>query len=216
MARAIWKGSIRFGLVEIPVGLVPAEQPRELELTMLDRRDLSPVGYARYDEATEEEVPWSEIVCGYEYEDGEYEVLGDEDLRRAAPERTQAVDILQLVERAEIDPILYNKPNDLEPTRRNSKGYEPCDPERFADEYPDAVLARVEAMVRSGETHVLTAPDGQAEEAPSGREVIDLMPLLEKSLQRKGGVAARRSTSARSTGAKNKAGAKKAARRRSA
>ena len=62
MAREIWKGSLSFGLVEIPVALVAAESRRELKLSYLDRRDFAPVGYSRYNKTTEEEVPWAEIV----------------------------------------------------------------------------------------------------------------------------------------------------------
>src|SRR5687767_10399146 len=81
----IWKGSIAFGLVEIPVALVSAERPGGISLSQLDRRDFSPVGYRRYNKVSDEEVPWSEIVRGYEYAKGEYVVLGKEDLARANP-----------------------------------------------------------------------------------------------------------------------------------
>ncbi|HEX8431819.1 MAG TPA: Ku protein, partial [Longimicrobium sp.] len=69
MSRAIWKGSISFGLVNIPVGLFSAEKANDLSLRQLDRRDLSPIGYRRYNKSTEKEVPNDEIVKGYEYED---------------------------------------------------------------------------------------------------------------------------------------------------
>ena len=81
----IWKGSITFGLVDIPVALVSAENSSGLSLSYLDRRDFSPVGYRRYNKSNDKDVPWSEIVHGYEYAKGEYVVLGKSDLKRANP-----------------------------------------------------------------------------------------------------------------------------------
>src|SRR5687768_15528047 len=71
MPRVIWKGAISFGLVNIPIGLYPAAKGSGLSFTMLDRRDMSPVGYKRINKSSGAEVPWDEIVKGYEYEDGE-------------------------------------------------------------------------------------------------------------------------------------------------
>ncbi len=123
MARDIWKGSISFGLVEIPVSLVAAENSKEIKLSYLDRRDFSPIGYERYNKSTEEEVPWSEIVHGYEYEKGEYVVLTKEDLKRANPELTQTINILHFVDSSEIEPIYFDRPYYLEPVKPKSKGY---------------------------------------------------------------------------------------------
>lgn len=121
--RDIWKGSITFGLVEIPVALVSAEKPGGFSLTYLDRRDFSPVGYRRYNKSTEEDVPWSEIVRGYEYAKGEYVVLGKNDLQRANPALTQTISIEQFVEASEIELIYFEKPYYLEPLKANSKSY---------------------------------------------------------------------------------------------
>jgi DNA end-binding protein Ku len=123
MARAIWQGSLSFGLVEIPVALLSAEKPHGLKLSMLDRRDLSPVGYLRYNKTTEEEVPWADIVRAYQHQKGQYVVLADEDLARANPELTRTVDIVRFVARASIEPIFYDKPYYLGPLKKNSKGY---------------------------------------------------------------------------------------------
>lgn len=123
MAQAVWKGSIRFGLVNIPVGVYPAEQSDELSFTLLDRRDLSPVGYQRVNKSSGEEVPWDEIVKGYEHEEGEYVVLGDEDFKQANPEATQTVDIVTFVELAEIDPVYFERPYYLTPLKTGEKGY---------------------------------------------------------------------------------------------
>jgi DNA end-binding protein Ku len=123
MPHAIWKGSIRFGLVNIPVGLYSAEDSDELSFTLLDRRDLSPVGYQRINKSTGEEVPWDEIVKGYEYEEDEYVVLGEEDFKRANPEATQTVDIVAFVDAADIDPMYFDRPYYLAPTKGGDKGY---------------------------------------------------------------------------------------------
>src|SRR5206468_4272429 len=72
MPRELWKGAIQFGLVHIPVSLFPAEQRDELSFSMLDRRDLQPVGYKRFNKTTGEEVPYEQIVKGYEYDEGQY------------------------------------------------------------------------------------------------------------------------------------------------
>ena len=83
MPRVLWKGAISFGLVHIPVGLYSAEKRNNFDLTMLDRRDMKPVGFKRYNKETGEDVPWDQIVKGYEYEKDRYVVLTDEDFRRA-------------------------------------------------------------------------------------------------------------------------------------
>ena len=83
MARPIWKGTISFGLVNVPVELYPAEQSHQLSFSMLDKRDFCPVGYKRYNKNTGKEVTWNDIVKGYEYEKDQYVVLSDEDFRRA-------------------------------------------------------------------------------------------------------------------------------------
>lgn len=123
MARAIWQGSISFGLVEIPVGLFPADRSQDLGLTMLDKRDFSPIGYRRYNKSTQEEVAWGDIVRGYEYSKGEYAVVTDVELKRANPALTQTVQILQFVGQDEIDPIFYEKPYYLAPLSKKSRGY---------------------------------------------------------------------------------------------
>jgi len=123
MARTFWRGTLSFGLVEIPVALRPAVEADELSFTLLDRKDFSPVGYRRYNKKTGREVPWDQIVRGYEYEPDEYVVLTDEELKNAHPEQTQTVEILEFVEESEVDPMLFETPYYLEPQKRNSKGY---------------------------------------------------------------------------------------------
>jgi hypothetical protein len=92
MARGLWKGAISFGLVNVPVELHSAKKrSTELDVTMLDKRDLAPVGYRRVNKSTGKEVPWADVVKGYEYEDDKYVVLSDEDFRRANGDPHQAV-----------------------------------------------------------------------------------------------------------------------------
>ncbi len=125
MARAIWKGSISFGLVNIPVALFSAEnRSEELSFHMLDQRDMSPVGYKRINKRTGDDVPWDEIVKGYEYEDGSYVVVTDEDFIRANVEATRTVEIVDFVEGKQIDPAYYEKPYYLAPANKAAnKGY---------------------------------------------------------------------------------------------
>ena len=121
--RAIWKGSISFGLVNIPIALHPATRKEELKFRLLRAKDLSPVNYKRVAEKDGKEVPWDQIVKGYEYEKGKYVVLQDEDFQRVDIEATQTVDIQDFVELDEIDPIFFYKPYYLEPQKGGDKAY---------------------------------------------------------------------------------------------
>jgi DNA end-binding protein Ku len=121
--RAIWKGHISFGLVSIPVSLFPAEQRADLQLHMLDSRNFSRVRYERVNAETGEEVPWDATVKGYEYEKGHYVVIGKDELEAAAPEATKAVEIEAFVDLEDIDPLYFDKPYYLEPTKQGRKGY---------------------------------------------------------------------------------------------
>lgn len=123
MARALWKGAITFGLVYIPVELYPAEKRDTLDLTMLDRRDMKPVGYQRINKESGKVVPWEEIVKGYEYKKDQYVVLSDEDFRRANVEATQTVDIMSFVDADEISILHYDSPYYLVPEKRGAKTY---------------------------------------------------------------------------------------------
>ncbi len=123
MSRSIWKGSISFGLVNIPIALYPATRREELKFRLLRKTDLSPVNYKRVAEKDGKEVPWDQIVKGYEYEKGKYVVLQDEDFQRVDIEATQTVDIQDFVELDEIDPIFFYKPYYLEPQKGGDKAY---------------------------------------------------------------------------------------------
>jgi DNA end-binding protein Ku len=124
MARGLWKGAISFGLVNVPVELHSAKRrAADLDMTMLDKRDLSPVGYKRVNKATGKEVPWGEVVKGYEYKDERYVVMSDEDFRRANPEAAKTVDILAFVDLADIAPRHFDTPYYLKPEKRGEKAY---------------------------------------------------------------------------------------------
>jgi DNA end-binding protein Ku len=259
MPRSLWKGAISFGLVNVSVELHLARgKSSELDLTMLDRRDLSPVGFRRVNKASGEEVPWAEVVKGYEYEDGKYVVLGEEDFRRANPEASRTVDIVAFVELAEVAPIYFETPYYLAPGKRGEKAYAllrdtlrksgkagiatvvirtkqylaalfPLDdvlvlntlryhdelkkpsslevpgakvsakeldmamrlvedmagkwqPGAFKDTYREDLLKRVEAKIKAGQTEDIPEPE---KERPGKGEVIDLMSLLKKSIEKK-------------------------------
>src|SRR5881396_2492942 len=121
--RAIWKGSISFGLVNIPIALFPATRTEELKFRLLRAKDLSPVNYKRVAAVDGKEVPWEEIVKGYEYEKGKFVVLKDEDFQRADIEATQSVEIMEFVPLKEIDPIFFDRPYYLEPQKSGAKAY---------------------------------------------------------------------------------------------
>src|SRR5437016_5100419 len=121
--RAIWKGSISFGLVNIPIALYPATRKEELKFRLLRKSDLSPVNYKRVAEKDGKEVPWDQIVKGYEYEKGKCVVLKEEDFERVDLEATQTVDIQDFVHVDEIDPMFFYKPYYLEPQKGGDKAY---------------------------------------------------------------------------------------------
>jgi DNA end-binding protein Ku len=266
MARAFWKGSLSFGLVEIPVTLRPALETKELSFTLLNRKDFAPVGYKRYDKSTGREVPYSEIVRGYEYRPDEYVVLTDDELRRANAKATQTVEIVEFVDANEIDPLFFDTPYYVEPQKKGSKAYSllrdaleksgrvgiarvvlrtrqhvaallvrgkalvlnvlryshelrpvadldvpaksgaksgasprevqmaqqliegmtaKWDPAEFKDEYRDDVMALVRKKVRLNQTHTILEPEPGEESPAPRRDVVDLMPLLKESLERR-------------------------------
>ena len=123
MGRSLWKGAISFGLVHIPVEMHPAVGEKSLDLTMLDRRDFSPVGFKRYNKSNHKDVSWDDIVKGYEYTSGEYVVLSEEDLRRANPEATGTIDILAFVDAEQVPLLYYEQPYYLAPGKGGDKVY---------------------------------------------------------------------------------------------
>lgn len=121
--RSIWKGSISFGLVNIPIALFTATRKEELKFHLLRKSDLSPVNYKRVAAADQKEVPWEEIVKGYEYEKGKFVVLREEDFSRVDLEATQTVDIIDFVEAEKVSPIYFHKPYYMEPQKGGDHAY---------------------------------------------------------------------------------------------
>ncbi len=122
--RPIWTGSISFGLVNIPVRMYSAANPREgIDLDMLHKEDHAPIRYARICRKDGEEIPWNDIVKGYEYRDGDYVVLTKKDLEDLDIKKSKTVDILQFVEEATIDIRYFEKPYYLEAVKGGEKAY---------------------------------------------------------------------------------------------
>lgn len=121
--RSIWKGTISFGLVYIPVSLVSAEKKTEIRFNLLDSKDSSRIRYERVNEETGEEVPWDRIVKGYEYSDGSYVILKDEDFAKVQAEGTKAISIESFVEGSEINPMALETPYYLVPDKGADKPY---------------------------------------------------------------------------------------------
>ncbi len=123
MARPIWSGTLSFGLLNIPVQLMSGEKRTDLSFRMLDARDKSPIRYERINAETGEEVPWKDVVKAYEYDKGNYVVLEKEDIRSAAPESHDAVEVETFVDAAAIGPQYFEKPYVLVPAKKAEKGY---------------------------------------------------------------------------------------------
>ncbi len=121
--RALWKGTVGFGLVQIPVSLVTAEKTTELAFHQLDERDMSPIGYERINKNTGKKVDWGHVVKGYEVTKGEFVVVTDEDLKHANVAATQSIEIEDFVDASEIPPAYYERPYYLLPAKQGQKAY---------------------------------------------------------------------------------------------
>ena len=121
--RPIWSGTVSFGLVNIPVKLVSAVQSESLDFDMLSKKDMGKIRYARIDTKTDKEVPWNEVVKGFQYAKGKYVIVDNEDFEKASPEKSKAIDIVQFVKQEEIDPLFYEKPYYIIPGKGGEKSY---------------------------------------------------------------------------------------------
>lgn len=121
--RPIWNGNLSFGLLNVPVQIYSAEKSTDLHFRMLDNRNKSPIRYERVNKETGEEVPWKDIVKAFEYSKGNYVVIDEKELRAAAPEATETIDIEAFVPRADINPMYFDKPYYLVPGKKAEKGY---------------------------------------------------------------------------------------------
>jgi len=120
--RSIWSGTIGFGLVNIPVKLFSAVQQSDLDLDMLDKKDHSNIRFKRVNEKTGKEVAWENIVRAYNYE-GQYVELSDEDFKKASPEKTKMIEIVQFAKEDEVDSMFYETPYYIEPQKAGVKAY---------------------------------------------------------------------------------------------
>jgi DNA end-binding protein Ku len=276
--RAIWKGSISFGLVNIPIALYPATRKEDLKFRLLRAKDHNPVNYKRVAEKDGKEVPWDEIVKGYEYEKGKFVVLNEKDFQRVDLEATQTVDIQDFVDLDEIDPMYFYKPYYLEPQKGGDKAYtllrealadgkkvgiakvviktrqylagvkalkhalvlelmhfaeelsdaeklnvpkttevgkrekemaealvksmsSKWDPEKYKDDYKDALMDVIEEKVEAGGKEIEEKPK---EKRPSTK-VIDLVAVLQESLKAQSGGGGKKKTAAKKAKQQKKA-----------
>jgi len=123
MARPIWTGTLSFGLLNVPVALMSGERKVDLHFRMLDSRDRKPIRFERVNADTGEEVPWKDIIKAYEYDKGNYVVVEQEDIRAAAPESHETVEVETFVDRDSIDVRFFEKPYVLVPGKKAEKGY---------------------------------------------------------------------------------------------
>jgi DNA end-binding protein Ku len=123
MAASIWKGSISFGLLNIPVILRKAEEGHDLSFNLLDEKDLSLIKYKKINGKSGHEVPFQRIVKGYKHESGHYVIMNKEDFMAANPKATQTIDIQDFVSKDDIDLMYFERPYYLVPQKNGIKGY---------------------------------------------------------------------------------------------
>ncbi len=121
--RSIWKGTLGFGLVSIPVKLYSAVQTSSIDLDMLDARDHERIRYHRVNEKTNKEVPYDKIVKGYKINDDDYVIVEEADFEAAAPEKSKVVEIESFVDIADVNPMFYETSYYTEPDTKNNKAY---------------------------------------------------------------------------------------------
>ncbi|MDB5160888.1 MAG: hypothetical protein JWO96_268 [Candidatus Saccharibacteria bacterium] len=159
--RAIWTGSISFGLVNIPVKMYSGSERHDgLDLRMLNKKDHSPIRYARVSRRDGKEVPYEDIVKGYEWQDGDYIELTDEDFKKADAQKTKTLQIKQFADEDELDSRYYEKPYYLEPAKGAERAY---------------ALLR-EALEKSGKValvkYAMRARDNMGVIKPQGRALV--------------------------------------------
>jgi DNA end-binding protein Ku len=154
--RSVWKGSISFGLVYIPVAVYPATREEKIAFKQLRKADLSPIRYKKVAEADEKEVPSEEIVKGYEYEKGKWVVLEDKDFEQVQIESTHAIEITDFIALDDVNPKYFYKPYFLEAQKGGEKGYALL--HRALIETGKIGIAKV--AIRSREYLAAVKPDG--------------------------------------------------------
>ncbi len=121
--KALWRGGISFGLVNIPVRLFSGSQSHRIDLDMIRKKDQCQIQYVRVCKKDGKEVPWDEIAKGYLKEDGDYVILDKSDIERARPDKTQTIDIFEFVLEDEIPSQYLEKPYIVEPDKSAQKTY---------------------------------------------------------------------------------------------
>ena len=121
--RSIWRGAISFGLIHIPVRLYKASRDRELKFKLLHKKDMGEIRYARICKEDGKEVPWDDVVKGYEYQKGDYVVLTDEDFEKADVKKSRTIEILDFTHEDKINSMYYETPYFLEPEKGATKAY---------------------------------------------------------------------------------------------
>ncbi len=156
--RAIWTGSLSFGLINIPVRLYSASKERPLSFKLLEKDTLCPISYARVCKATGKEVKYDDIVKGYEYEKGDFVILLDDDFKKANARMTKTIDIVEFTDETEIDPKYYAKPYFIEPEKRSQKAYV-----LLRDSLRRSKKVAIAKMVLRNREHIaVIKPDGDA------------------------------------------------------
>jgi DNA end-binding protein Ku len=170
--RSIWKGSISFGLVTIPVAVYPATKEEKVSFKQLRKKDLSAIHYRKVAEADGKEVKADDIVKGFEYEEGRWVTLSDEDFAKVEISSTHTIEITDFVELSEINPKYFYKPYFLEAQKGGEKGYALL--HRALSETGKVGIAKV--AIRSREYLAAVKPDGMF-------LVLDLMHFAQEVLE---------------------------------
>ncbi|KTD58154.1 Ku protein [Legionella shakespearei] len=123
MPRSIWNGDISFGMVSIPVSLVSIEENNDIHFHLLDSKTRARVRYQRVNEETGKEVPWKDIVKGYEYDKDSFIVVDEKEFEKASPALFKTIDIEEFVDLNDIDSLYFTKPYYLVPDSKNKKAY---------------------------------------------------------------------------------------------
>jgi DNA end-binding protein Ku len=121
--RAIWSGSLSFGLINIPVRIYSASEDRALKFKLLDKHGHCPISYAKVCRGTNKEVKYEDIVKGYEYQKGDFVILTDEDFKKAAPKKTKAIEIVSFTDENDVPTKFIHKPYFVEPDSKAEKAY---------------------------------------------------------------------------------------------
>lgn len=121
--HSLWSGALSFGLVSIPIRLYSASKERALKFKLLSKHGSCPISYMKVCHDDNKEVPYDEIVKGFEYQKDDYVVLTDEDFKKVSPKKTQTIDIQIFCDEGEIDPTYYDSSYYIEPDKKSEKAY---------------------------------------------------------------------------------------------